>query len=42
MSINEKKIVEKILNDYQENEVNKLDELIAIDKKVKNGVNNFC
>ena len=35
MSVNEKRYVEKVLNQYQEREVTKLDELKALDKKAR-------
>ncbi len=35
MSVNEKRYVEKVLNQYKEREVTKLDELKALDKKAK-------
>ena len=42
MSINEKKYVEKILNNYEERPVSKLDELRALDKKATKGANLFA
>ena len=42
MSFNEKKYVEKILSNYQEKEVTKLDELKALDKKATKGAQTFA
>lgn len=42
MNINEKKYVEKILNNYEEKKITKLDELRALDKKASRGANLFA
>lgn len=42
MSNNEKKYVEKILNNYKEKKVTKLDELRALDKRASQGANLFA
>lgn len=42
MSTNEKKYLEKMINNYQDKEPTKVDELKALDKKVKRPVNIFA
>lgn len=42
MSINEKNYLEKLIKNYQEKEITKIDELKALDQKVKTPANIFA
>ena len=41
MEKNEKRYLEKLISNYQDKEITKVDELKALDKKVKNPVKVF-